>query len=334
MYRKKIVCLLAALLLCLGGCGGGQPERGDSGGRKQETSAVNSGGGKEEASGQEDGASKEDFVPYTAPAFAGSAFHADKAQGKGDIQVDLSAVSQGYVGVTGKAEKRMKCTITKTDTEESYVYNLDNGGAPSIYPISCGDGSYLLKVLEQTVDSKYAVLYKVEFEVVLEDEFQPFLRPSDYVNYQENSACVKKAAELASGAEDALGVVAAVYDYICENVTYDNEKVRMVQENKTYLPDPDDTIATGKGICFDYAALVAAMLRSQGIPVKLIVGDVSPEAQRHAWNMFYTQETGWVTVDFQVDADSWNRLDLTFSANGQGNSFIGDGENYTDLYTY
>ena len=41
-----------------------------------------------------------------------------------------------------------------------------------------------------------------------------------------------------------------------------------------------------------------------------------------------------VTVDYEVKADSWNRLDLTFSANGADSTFIGDGSNYTDLYFY
>ena len=50
--------------------------------------------------------------------------------------------------------------------------------------------------------------------------------------------------------------------------------------------------------------------------------------------MFYTAETGWVTVSFEVSADSWNRMDLTFAANGADASFIGDGSNYSDVYFY
>ena len=50
--------------------------------------------------------------------------------------------------------------------------------------------------------------------------------------------------------------------------------------------------------------------------------------------MFYTDQTGWVTVSYQVSKDSWNRLDLTFSANGADDTFVGDGSNYADLYVY
>ena len=93
-------------------------------------------------------------------------------------------------------------------------------------------------------------------------------------------------------------------------------------------------MATGKGICFDYASLAAAMLRSQGIPAKVIFGYVSPNDLYHAWNVFYTKKTGWVSVEFKVDKNTWNRLDLTFAANGADNDFIGDGSNYSDVYYY
>ena len=76
------------------------------------------------------------------------------------------------------------------------------------------------------------------------------------------------------------------------------------------------------------------MLRSQGIPTKMIFGYVAPNNLYHAWNMFYTPETGWVTASFQVNPNNWNRIDLTFSANGADSSFIGNGSNYSDLYNY
>ncbi|MBQ2582903.1 MAG: transglutaminase domain-containing protein, partial [Erysipelotrichaceae bacterium] len=114
--------------------------------------------------------------------------------------------------------------------------------------------------------------------------------------------------------------------------TYDKAKAESVQSG--YLPDPDETLATGKGICFDYASLTASMLRSQGIPTKLIFGYVSPNDVYHAWNMIYTEEAGWIVAEFKVNENDWNRIDLTFSANGAESRFIGDGGNYTDVYQY
>lgn len=267
---------------------------------------------------------------YKVPAFAESAYLGDEASFDGDVQVDDSSVAEGYLGVSAMSESPLKVQIILDDT--TYTYDLKSDGTPSIYPLACGDGDYYYRILENVTGTKYSMLDEGEIEVVMEDEFQPFIRPSDYVPYTKDSECVKKAGELAAKADDALGVVQAVFDYVCANVKYDKEKAKTVQAG--YLPDPDETLKTGKGICFDYAALAAAMLRSQGIPTKMVFGYVSPDDVYHAWNMFYTQETGWVTMEYEVDSNSWNRLDMTFSSGGAPTEFVGNGGNYTDVYYY
>ena len=265
---------------------------------------------------------------YEAPPFADAQFHDTEAVD--GVKIDLSATAEGYVAVSAKSDARLKFQVLKD--EATYTYNIASDGTPSIFPLQCGNGLYTFRVMENVVDSKYAMKHSVDAEVQLQDEFQPYLRPSDYVPYAEDSLCVTEAKELASKADSELDVVVAVFDYICDHIVYDQAKAENV--SKSYLPNPDDTLKTGKGICFDYASLAAAMLRSQGIPTQVIFGYVSPDNLYHAWNMFYTEETGWVTVDYQVPKDSWNRLDLTFSANGADDKFIGDGGNYVDVYMY
>lgn len=310
---RFVVCFVIAVLLALSlpvlsGCGG----EGGSGGSGS-SSGAQSGGGT-----------------YKAPKFKGASFDAENAVGNGQVAIDLSSVSKGYVAVAGRSDKRLKFQVIKD--AETYNYDIASDGRPSIFPLQCGNGEYSFKVMENVMDSKYAELYSTSMNVQLKDEFMPFMRPSDYVNYNKDSACVKKAAEIAAGAGTAMDVVSGVYDYICDGITYDSDKAKAVQTG--YMPSPDETMATGKGICFDYASLAAAMLRSQGIPTKVIFGYVAPDDLYHAWNMFYTEETGWVTVDYEVNADSWNRMDLTFAANGADSDFIGDGSHYSDVYIY
>ena len=72
------------------------------------------------------------------------------------------------------------------------------------------------------------------------------------------------------------------------------------------------TLSTGKGICFDYAALMTAMLRSQGIPTKLEIG-YSGEVY-HAWISTYIDEIGWVDNVIQFDGKSWSLIDPTLAA--------------------
>ena len=270
------------------------------------------------------------FADYQAPPMAEAFFHPEYAEGTDTVRIDLSCALDGIIALSAVAQNRLK--FQAIQGESTYTYDLASDGTPSVLPLQCGSGHYLFRVLENVSGTKYAVLYQTETDITVSDEYVAFLRPSDYVDYSEDSACVKKAEELAAGAEDANEVVSAIYAFICDTVVYDKELAETVQSG--YLPDPDRTMETGMGICFDYASLAAAMLRSQGIPTRLIFGYVSPNDLYHAWNMFYTEETGWVTVDYQVIGDEWNRIDLTFSANGADGKFIGDGSNYTDVYFY
>ncbi len=267
---------------------------------------------------------------YVAPEFKDSSFHADLAQSNGAFSIDTSAVSEGYVAVSGNSGARLKFQVIKDDV--TYNYDMASDGTPSIFPLQSGNGYYAFRVMENIVDNKYAVAFETGADVALTDEFQPYLRPSDYADYSQDSACVKKAEELAYTANSAGDVIHGVYDYVCASITYDTPKAETVESG--YLPEPDETMATGKGICFDYASLAASMLRSQGIPTKIIFGYVAPDDLYHAWNMFYTTETGWVTVEFKVNQENWARMDLTFSANGSNSKFIGDGTNYSDVYEY
>lgn len=270
---------------------------------------------------------------YQAPAYMGSAFHAEHAREEGGVLLDLEHIGQGYMGISIVSDTKIKLQVF-FEEEQIEQYNVPMDGSPVIFPLQMGDGTYTFRVMKNVKDKSYAPICKLDCEVELEDEFQPFLRPNAYADYNEDSECVRLAAQLAAGAEDQLGVIGAVYDYVCSNIVYDDEKAKAVQTSTGYMPVLDNVLESGKGICFDYASLAAGMLRSQGIPTKVVFGDVSPNDVYHAWNMFYTEGTGWVTVGFEVKEDGWVRLDLTYSANGADSTFIGDGQNYLDEHYY
>ena len=92
---------------------------------------------------------------------------------------------------------------------------------------------------------------------------------------------------------------------------------------------------TQKGICFDYASLMTALLRSQGIPTKLMVGYSG--TVYHAWISVYLEETGWVDNVIQFNGTSWSLMDPTLAASNSATDvkkYIGTGENYTVCYWY
>lgn len=66
-------------------------------------------------------------------------------------------------------------------------------------------------------------------------------------------------------------------------------------------------------------------MRSQSVPKESLFGYVAPDDLYHAWNMFYTEENGWSSVEFSVNSDDWSRIGLAFYANGADDKSIGDG---------
>ena len=125
-----------------------------------------------------------------------------------------------------------------------------------------------------------------------------------------------------------------VYDYVVTNLTYDRQKAATVQSG--YLPVLDTVLAEKKGICFDYASLMTGMLRSQGVPCKLVVGYAG--TAYHAWINVWSEETGWIDGAIYFDGTSWQRMDPTFASTGKQSAkimaYIGDGKNYTVKYIY
>ena len=154
-----------------------------------------------------------------------------------------------------------------------------------------------------------------------------------FVNYNESSAVVAKARELAQAlAKLRADVVRNIYQWWWTTSPTITTRPPSWPRPQGYVPDPDATLASGTGICFDYASLGAAMLRSLGIPCQVITGYVSPDDVYHAWNMVYI-DGEWISVEISIKPNSWTRVDLTFAASGAA-STIGDGTSYTDRYTY
>ena len=247
--------------------------------------------------------------------------------------IDYSNSSEGYIFVTytGVNEK-VKLQITGPD-EVKYTYSLKTDGSSDDFPLSAGDGTYLINVFENIKDAQYSLACSLEIDVTLNDPYLPFLYPNQYVKFNKDCKSIAKAAELAAPADTDLDVVSNVFNYIIRNVVYDQEEAETVQSG--YLPDVDEVLATGKGICLDYSALMVAMLRSQQIPTRMEVGYAGDAY--HAWLSVYINGVGWVNGLIEFDGVDWSLMDPTFTASNGSEflkSFIGDGDNYTLKYIY
>ena len=258
-----------------------------------------------------------------------SPFSADAVSAAAPV-VDLSHASEGYVAASATSDARLKLQVVCG--EMSYNYDLPSDGSPIVVPLNMGDGAYRVRVMQNTSGNNYVEVYAVDADVTLESEFAPYLRPNLFCDYDDSSAAVAKARDLAAGAENEGDVMRDVCIWVASNITYDYDKAAELSGTSGYVPSPDETLASGTGICFDYASLSAAMLRSLGIPCKVVTGYVSPDGVYHAWNLVYI-DGSWTSVEFSVRAGEWSRVDLTFAAAGAGDT-VGDGTSYTDRYVY
>lgn len=248
--------------------------------------------------------------------------------------IDVSHSDQGYMMVSynGSNSKVKMQVFTPAGTK--YQYTLHAGYGYETFPLSEGSGTYDVKIYENVSGSEYSLAASATFDVSIGNSFGPFLYPSQYVYFNSGSSAVAKGAELASSADSDLEVVENIYHYVISTISYDYNKLSNVTSG--YVPDSDSTLATGTGICFDYAALMATMLRTQQIPTRLDVGNAG--SAYHAWISVFIQDIGWIDNIIYFDGTNWILMDPTFAANATGDgsveSFIGDGSNYTIKYIY
>lgn len=271
------------------------------------------------------------YIFLISPIYV-SADEGQKAQNQSAV-IDYSNAANGSVMVnyTGGTGSRIKVQVAAPAI--TYTYDL-TPGVWTTFPLSEGNGNYKVTVYQNVSGTKYAAVLSSSFQVTLNSEFAPFLSSNQYVDYGGAASTLAKAAELVNGVEEPIRKVEKVYDFVVGNLTYDTQKAATVKSG--YLPVLDNVLSTKKGICFDYAALMAGMLRSQGVPCKLIVGYAG--TAYHAWISVWTEEEGWIDGVIYFDGKSWHRMDPTFASSGGGSAdimaYIGNGSNYSKKYQY
>lgn len=242
------------------------------------------------------------------------------------VLVDYSHTSQGYITAKTLTSDHERIKIRIIHNEETYTYDINKENTYVTYPLNMGSGTYTINVFENTEGDNYVLLFGFDIDVVLDDEMIPFLYPNQVVDYDENTLCIQKSFELVEGITTDLERVDVIYHWVLENITYDWDKVEEVK-GQYVIPVLDDIYNNKKGICFDYAALMAAMLRVQHIPTKVITGMV--DEGYHAWIEVYIENMGWIKPHVYFNSGEWTTMDPTYDASNQ--EYEGP---YTTKYTY
>jgi len=137
------------------------------------------------------------------------------------------------------------------------------------------------------------------------DEVKYYLEPTEQVQ-SENAKIINKARELTQG-------VTTEFDAVQRTITWVVDHVRYVTPPKRY--DALYAFESGKGNCQNFSHLSAALLRSVGIPARIVNGitlnkpfnisrqrgvlTVKMGQGRHSWIEVWFPDLGWIPLDAQ-----------------------------------
>ncbi len=198
----------------------------------------------------------------------------------GKLQADMSNASEGYflARLNAPNKHKMKLRVTKGGT--TLTYNLNGSGEFEIFPFQLGSGYYDVSLFENVSGKKYAAAGTLALNVNLNSDNVPFLYPNQYVNYTRFSESVIQAEQLSKGLGDAEKFK-VLCDYMTKNFLYDYVKAVTIKAGQ--LPDVDGSYKKKMGVCQDLSAILCSMLRTQGLPARLIIGYA--DKQYHAWTV-------------------------------------------------
>lgn len=187
-----------------------------------------------------------------------------------------------------------------------YKYDIPKGSVDINIPLTQGNGEYKLILCRNIAGTKYAVMQTVSITQTLSDDNDAYLASSYIVNWDVTNAAIKKAQALArkGGSKNKIKYI---YEYVVKNYTYDYTKAKNINDiakTSAYIPNVSNIYSAKKGICYDYSILLASMLRSVGVPTKVVTGYTPNATVYHAWNNVYA-DSRWNVIDATYDAQMY-----------------------------
>ncbi|MCC8122660.1 MAG: transglutaminase-like domain-containing protein [Oscillospiraceae bacterium] len=215
------------------------------------------------------------------------------AEGNG-FAVARNAVG-GLVDIRGAGSytEKIKVLITGPDrVVYQYVLPCDDQFYP--FPLTAGAGDYHVAVYKNLYDNNYLCMLETKITLQAYTEAALYTAPNIQVPFAQGDAVQQKAAQLCAGTAGNQEKASAVLQFMTERYTYDYKLAEVVARNPDYRVNPQKLLEETSGVCLDFATLYCAMLRSQGVPCKLIFG--YSDANYHAW-VEYHDGGKWVRED-------------------------------------
>ncbi|MCQ2749258.1 MAG: transglutaminase-like domain-containing protein [Clostridia bacterium] len=208
--------------------------------------------------------------------------------------------SKGYITVKSTTELNKKYKVRLQNGNKVDTFDLTKANEEIPYALTLGNGNYKVTVYENTSGDYYKVNTQKTVNVKVENDNDIYLLSTEEINWNENQRYIKLAKELTKNAKTDEEKVQILYNYLTKNFTYNYVKIYQIPN--TYKPDLEKLYDEKTGICYDYSAIFAGMLRSLGIPTKMVKGyTVTNQSTYHAWNQVLVNGE-WKMIDTTNDA--------------------------------
>jgi len=210
---------------------------------------------------------------------------------------------EGFVDIQGETEAgKLKLLVEKNNEQVWYDVKLEDGKFHEQLWLNKGIGEYTIFVMVNEKGREYRFGPKLVIENI--KEFNQLLFPDKHIESRD-ALIIEKAHDITKGLSSDMERARAIYEWVIENMKYDHEKYQKHLRND-YDNEYGALVAlkTGKGVCYDYAALVAALGRAAGLETALVKGTGITQGVSgyHAWNEMHLS-----------DQDRWIKLDTTFA---------------------
>ena len=220
----------------------------------------------------------------------------------------IENANDGTVKLTynNEYDEKVKLLVQLTGGTQ-YKYDIPKGNVDINIPLTQGNGEYKLILCRNISGTKYAVVQTVSVTQKLANDNDAFLSSSYIIDWNKTNEAIKKAQTLASKGSNNNDKIKYIYEFVVKNYTYDYEKANNINDiAKTiaYIPNVSKVYSEKKGICYDYSVLLASMLRSVGIPTKVVTGYTPNATVYHAWNNVYANSR-WNVIDSTYDAQMY-----------------------------
>jgi transglutaminase-like putative cysteine protease len=180
-----------------------------------------------------------------------------------DVEKGIARISTIY-----RSKKKLKIEV-KLRSLKIYYDIIDS----ITIPLTFGSGNYTFNLYEQRLGTSYRLVAGTPRFIQLNNNEAYRLNANDFVPFNEQSKFYHTAKLLRTADNIAR--------FVKTHFNYDYIKALLKARTDFTIPNLEECYEKKKGICYDLAALTAAMMRICGIPAALVIG--KSDRANHAW---------------------------------------------------